>query len=411
MSAAELQTPILEGGIRSVNFFNGRLLTARDLSREQDANNEGHRRLGRAVGAGVAYGLEVSKPPNSTPASPVITIEPGLAVNRKGQTVSLPSRTDVSLVRQLNVTNNGTQIFVTCQPLQAGSYVAGAGVYLLTIAPAEATEGRALNSGVSSTSAACATDAIVDGVQFRLVQLSVSAAELSDPAHLRNRVAYQCFGVADPRRRTFEHDPFGPPLERYGLIDDLRDTCLTDCDVPLAVINWTATGGVVFIDLWAGRRPLTEPSAAGRWSPLVNCRRASEAKAMFLQFAEQLREIREREPNLDTIVASDRFEFLPPVGLLPLANVGSAPGFTYQKFFDQQAYHPPIYLEGAMVNPLIEMSLNYAPLSLVNKDPIKLFNVVEGATLRPYVLFISAYVPFQAEARFDITRWNFSNFA
>lgn len=411
MSAAELQTPILEGGIRSVNFFNGRLLTARDLSREQNANAEAQRRLGRAIGEGVAYGLEVSKPSGSTPASSLITVEPGLAVNRKGQTLALKSRTDVSLVRQLNGSSGGAQIFVTCQPLQSGLYVAGAGVYLLTIAPAEAPEGRAPNSAVSNTASACATDAIVDGVQFRLLQLNVSAANLSDPAHLRNRVAYQCFGVADPGRKTFEHNPFGPPLNRYGLIDDLRDTCLTDCDVPLAVINWTATGGVVFIDLWSGRRPLTEPSAAGRWSPLVNCRRASEAKAMFLQFAEQVREIRENETNLDTFVASSRLDYLPPVGLLPLGTVGGAPGFTYENFFDQQAYHKPIYLEGAMVEPLIEMSLNHAPLSLVDKDPIKLFNVVDGTTERPYVLFISAFVPFQFEARFDITRWNFSNFA
>jgi hypothetical protein len=252
---------------------------------------------------------------------------------------------------------------------------------------------------------------MVDGVQFRLLQLNVSAADLSAPERLRNRVAYQCFGVDDPKRKGFEKNPFGPPLERYGLIDDLQDICLTDCDVPLAVINWTAAGGVVFIDLWAGRRGLTEPSAAGRWSPLINCRRSSEAKAMFLQFAEQLREIRESEPNLDTFVASNRFDYLPPVGLLPLANVGSAPGFRYQKFFDQQAYHKPVYIEGSMVEPLIEMSLKHAPLSLVNKDPIKLFNVVDGGITRPYVLFISAYVPFQAEARFDITRWNLSNFA
>jgi hypothetical protein len=186
---------------------------------------------------------------------------------------------------------------------------------------------------------------------------------------------------------------------------------LSDCDVPLAVINWTASGGVVFIDLWAARRPITEPSASGRWSPLVNCRRDSESKAMFLQFAEQLREIRENETSLNTFVASTRFDYLPPVGLLPTANVGNAPGFTYQKFFDQQAFHAPVFLEGAMVNPLIDMSLNFAPLNLANKDPIKLFNVVDGPTTRPYVLFVSAYVPFQAEARFDITRWNFSNFA
>ena len=50
MSAVELQNPILDGGIRSVNFFNGRLLTARDLSREQDANREATNRLGQALG-------------------------------------------------------------------------------------------------------------------------------------------------------------------------------------------------------------------------------------------------------------------------------------------------------------------------------------------------------------------------
>ena len=35
-----LQQPLKDGGIRSVNFFNGRLLSARDLSREQDARRQ-----------------------------------------------------------------------------------------------------------------------------------------------------------------------------------------------------------------------------------------------------------------------------------------------------------------------------------------------------------------------------------
>ena len=32
MSATDLQTPIIDGAIRSTNFFNGRLLSARDLT-------------------------------------------------------------------------------------------------------------------------------------------------------------------------------------------------------------------------------------------------------------------------------------------------------------------------------------------------------------------------------------------
>ncbi len=60
-SQISLQQPILDGGIRSINFFNGRLLSARDLTREQSANREADRRLGQAIGEGIAYGLEVSK--------------------------------------------------------------------------------------------------------------------------------------------------------------------------------------------------------------------------------------------------------------------------------------------------------------------------------------------------------------
>ena len=60
-SQISLQQPILDGGIRSINFFNGRLLSARDLTREQSANREAERRLGRAIGEGIAYGYETGR--------------------------------------------------------------------------------------------------------------------------------------------------------------------------------------------------------------------------------------------------------------------------------------------------------------------------------------------------------------
>lgn len=410
MSPTELQTPILSGGIRTVNFFNGRLLTARDLSREQEANDEEHRRLGEAIGAGVARGLEVSQSPASMPASPVLTVEPGLAINRRGLVLCVEERTDVSLVRQFGSSASGP-IFGACQPLQTGTYVAGAGVYLLTLASAVGKEGRAVTSGLGTENAACNTDTVVQGVQFRLLPLSITAADLNDLPHLRNRLAYRCYGVNDPRVGAYFHDPFAATLEGYGLIDELRGVSLTDCEVPLAVLYWTATKGIEFVDLWSARRRLEPLSAAGQWAPFMSQRRQSEAEAMFLQFEEQLRTIRLTESNLDTIVASQRFDFLPPVGLLPLNGSGGGAGFTYQNFFGGLAYHPPIYLEAAMVEPLVHTCLLYGPINLVNNDPIKLFLIAEGATTRPYIIFTSAYVPFQAEARFDVTRWNFSNFA
>jgi len=56
----QLETPFLEGGIAFTNFFNGRLLSGEDLTREQQARRAVAQQLGHAVGDGVAYGLWVA---------------------------------------------------------------------------------------------------------------------------------------------------------------------------------------------------------------------------------------------------------------------------------------------------------------------------------------------------------------
>src|ERR1051325_1914753 len=126
MSAVDLLNPILESGISSVNFFNGRLLTANDLSREQEANREAARRLGQGIGAGVAYGLEVANA--STKDSPLLTINKGLAIKRRGQTLKLDSDTDISLVRQTTTSDSTNPPFTDCAPLQFAATPSGDGV-------------------------------------------------------------------------------------------------------------------------------------------------------------------------------------------------------------------------------------------------------------------------------------------
>ena len=59
--AANLLTPILNTDIRNTHFFNGRVLTAEDLSQEQEANRRQHWLLGQALGEGVVHGLEVRR--------------------------------------------------------------------------------------------------------------------------------------------------------------------------------------------------------------------------------------------------------------------------------------------------------------------------------------------------------------
>src|SRR5436190_15789460 len=275
MSAVELQNPILDGGIRSVNFFNGRLLTARDLSREQEAHREGVNRVGQAAGDGVVYGLEVAKSGDYKKESPAITVEAGLAVNRQGLALRLASKTKILLVRPVGAGSDAPKGFSQCAPIQFGASLSGDGLFLLTVAPAVKNEGRASVSGLEAATASCNTDSVVSAVQVRLIQLPNSILnEVPDAAKLRNHLAYRSFGTQETN--AFIGDPIDTSATTYGLLDSLRDNPLTDCDVPLAVLHWTIADGIRFIDLWSVRRRLTRKAVFSHWDPAISDRRQSE---------------------------------------------------------------------------------------------------------------------------------------
>lgn len=413
-SQIDLQQPVIDGGIRSVNFFNGRMLTARDLTREQAANREVDRRLGQAAGEGVVYGLEVSRSTSTSNAAPVVAVEKGLAVNRNGQTLWLRDRTEVALVRKASASVAGIT-FSECLPLQSGTYVAGAGVYLLTVAPAETREGRAVTNALDTGSAPCNTDAVVSAVQFRLIQINppITTAELLDEDHLRNLIAYKCFGASDTK--PLLSDPFGAELQQYGLLDSLRPNPLTDCDVPLGVLYWTLTDGIKFIDMWSVRRRLTERGRSRRWAQ-VDDRLASEGEAMFLQFQEQARELGGTADSA-TVQAKDHFHYVPSAGALPISGSGLN-GFDYLQFFDGITYREPVYLEGARVEALLRDSWSYPPVDLNSGEMFWLYWVRENAQaligaptpIQTCLIFASGQMPFVAQPRFDVAYWNYSNF-
>lgn len=417
--ANNLLTPIVNSRTRSVNFFNGRLLTGEDLTAEQQANRVAHSLLGQAVGTGVAYGLEVSESATlSQVASPVLSVTRGLAINSNGGTLLLDSDTDISLVRPPSPADAGSSVFAECLPMQTGVYIAGAGVYLLTIGPASATQGLAEVSGVTGA-APCNSKYKADGVQFRLVQLDLTQSELGDVNHLRNVVAYKCFGVTD--WATNAADPFGASSNEHGLIDQLRAAkTITGCEVPLAVLYWTATDGVVFVDMWAVRRALVSKDLLDAWAPEAGRRRTVEGLAMFLQFEAQMNDLIATNPNqsaLGTISANQFFRYLPPAGFLRLAGATSL-GFDYAKFFSSKTSRGPLFIEGAKVGPLMRTSFAYPPVDLGNPEMVWLYWVRENQepgvqpspTTQPYLIFTNGHVPFQALAQFDLNYWDYANF-
>ena len=435
-SIAQLQQPLTEGGIRNVNFFNGRLLTGKDMGREQAARREADARLGRALGDGVAFGLEAARDPLHDRAdAPVLRVKAGLAVNRAGQTLCLAADASVALTRRFDATGGAacdctpfSGMFADCSPIAGGTYVAGAGVYLLTIAPARTNEGRAPTNGLDPTNVRCNTDATVDGVQFRLLSINPLRFADLDPASLRfrNLLAYRCFGIeareaamidpwrADPGRE----DPPG-----YGLVDELREVGLGDCDVPLALVYWTA-GGLQFVDTWAVRRRLLGPDALRDHAFVARARRLVEAEAMCAQFQQQLGDLLAASATPALLSARTHFRYLPPFGLLPLQS-GVLRGFGDAAFFDgvprrskPGSGQTTPFIDARELGAMREQALAFAPTDLdageflwVHRPWQAQRALATGGAAQPLLAFACGLMPEFAIARFDMARYDYSNHA
>jgi hypothetical protein len=416
MDSKQLSEVITEGGIRSVNFFNGRLLSAEDLAEEQRARRTDGARLGQAIGEGIAFGLEVGRSPEAG-AAPVVSMQPGLAINRRGHALGLTARTDLTLVRPAKPEAAGSQdVFRECEPVQPGVYVVGAGVYLLAISPAVGSEGRAPVSGLGNARVSCNTRYKIQGIKFRLIPVDTQAALLQS-ALLRNQLAYLCYGLDDSR--AFQALPFEVPPRRTSLLDRLRELKggLTDCDVPLAMIYWTAAG-IQFIDTWCVRRRLTRPDPGLLMPLLTGDRRAAEAEAMIEQFQAHIAELVSSEANPGALQATSRFRFLPPAGLLPVETIGLRKGIRPDQFFGGQRSKEIATIDGAKLRALFQESLHHEPVVLDAATKLQLyvpfenFNaVVNGLSAQWTLVFASPHLPYYGSARFDYALFESGRYA
>lgn len=418
-----LSNPYTErDAVRAPNFFNGRLLSAEDMTEDRRAQRRLLAQLGRAVGDGIAYGLEVSGViGGSSVTDPIVTISPGLAINREGRPIELNQSVDVSLKDpgdsgdtsgSGNSSQNGA--FGNCGALSTSAYAAGKGVYLLTIAPTETREGTAKASGLGKLNVCCGQKSIVDSVQFRLIRLDVSASDLND-ARLRNRIAHRCFGSGTDTLGKFASNLFGTPTQGYGVIDTLRDGKLTDAEVPLALIHWVAGSGTRFIDAWAVRRRLIRPESTDRWNIAVGDRIAAEREASFRQFQAQ---VEAWTATTETVRATDYFDYLPSAGVLPLGGMPGQSGFIDTAFFaGLRVRKKVLYIEGSRLAALLRLAANFPPIELARRELIWTYVVrenqqaaVSAPQVKPYLVFVTGYIPNIADPRFDISKWSYANY-
>jgi hypothetical protein len=444
--ARQLLEAILDNGVANPHYFDGRLLTATALRDDQAAHRARQRHLGRALGAGVVQGLFIGiEFPGSGSAAPLVSVQAGLAINGNGQTLELPAREIVALARTSTPPPAAADLFRTCEPPTAQVEGPGDGFYVLVVAPASGFRGRAPASGLSdpTAGAGCGSQWAVEGVRFRLVQLDplavtglssstrqlletelLGATTESGLSRLRNVIAHLCLGTeplagfaTDPFARETEPDgSTEAALADYGALDGLLDNgALTDCDVPLALIHWRLNG-LVFVDNWAVRRRLAPPATAITWPTLSGGRRRAEAEAVLFQFQEQMAAVVAQSANPSAIRASDYFRWVAPAGFLPLAGVERGVDVA---FFDPLPHRDPIeYLNGERIGDLIQRSLFYEPIDLAEPEMVWLYYPWQqdparaaGTTVRSYLLFASGHLPPYATARFDVARWDFSNYA
>jgi len=416
MSKVELLEPILETGIRNTNFFNGRLLTAEDLRAEQDAGREQRQHLGRAIGEGIAYGLEVSRSESlSPPSASSVRVAAGLAINRLGQALFLAEDTDVALTRERQLLGEEAGAFSTCDSQPSTLIPAGTGVYILVMTPASGFSGRAPASGLGSTvftGGSCGSRYAVEGVQFRLVGLNITslpnvsqslrnqinqllvANDVASRARLRNALAHLCFGTENwlgLAGNLFGSLRSETPLDLFGVLSSLRDSGqLTDCDVPLAIIFWTGSDPS-FIDLWSVRRNISYIKRERGWPVPFRSRQLRLREAVALQFQESISAISDLLTPAQRAAAraDDYFLYLPPCGLLPI----SSGGFDPATFFGSRLRGLEVVLHNRQWRSLLDTSFDHDPIETAGNQQICLFSVEENlqaaAGIQRYALFAS----------------------
>ena len=456
MSAVNLLSPVLDDGIQNVNFVNGRVLTAEDLTAERRANLLRQRLLGQCVGDGVDFGLAVKLSAASVAfGQQVVTVTAGVALNRNGEVLQLGSDTDVTLAAPPQAGPANAGLFAPCNPPQ--TQLTNPGIYVLTVLPASGFQGQVpvvqLNSG--QVAASCNSAFATAGVQFRLFQVSLDTAgsplqnslfQLANqiqsafannatlasqaPAlsQLRNGLAYACFGTEQVEQYAVNPLVFlsqAAPFSSYGLVDQARAAgLLIDCEVPLALLYWTPAG-VQFLDMWSVRRRVTREPETRKLPLLEGDRRVAESEAMLLQFEDHVQSLLAGTTGLNAISADAYFLFLPAAGMVEVTGNGidavksPAPltGFDLGTFFGSHASKDVATTNGNLLRDLFQDALYCEPIQLANAGKIQLYLVwenllaVNGGSAPLAVVFADGSLRYRGIARFGTAKFGFSRFA
>ena len=242
------------------------------------------------------------------------------------------------------------------------------------------------------------------GVQFKLVPLTNAdfIEALNDEGDKRrSQLAHECFGTADAI--VYMADPLTsqPPTMLVERLRNGVDPRLTDCDVPLAVLQFQESK-IQFVDVWSVRRPCVPGQrpdvfltndllTSSALTMLAGPQRAIEGISFLFQFQNQLEELRTTGEDAQKVEADQHFVYLPAAGLLPSGeNAALTHLFNYNTFFDVDLEPCQLLqLEPAYVRSLIHDSFYAEPIEVNTDMKVDLYRV--GGSDQdndPLVLFV-----------------------
>ena len=322
-SFANFSTLALDGTRSRPRYFDGRFLTGKDLSRDQDYVRQRQDDLARASGAGVIAGLDV-KQIDATD----LTIGDGFGVTASGDLVVILALLKVSVSNLVATETLDASFGIRIEP--AAPFQKRTGLFLLALRPVEYTANPIAAYPTSVTGQRRMENGdIIEATAVTLIPFPVGG----NPLDLRASAARQIFLEGSAR---------GLPVEA----------------LPLAMIALNQ-GSIQWIDVNMVRR---ENRGASTMQSALGGRSRALAEAHVLQYQEQLQWL--TRDGVSAFAASSAFSVLPPVGQMPLACL------THDGFGFKESFFPPglsvdvSFIPTDEIAALVEESLPLAPINL-----------------------------------------------
>ncbi|WP_157270216.1 hypothetical protein [Azohydromonas aeria] len=331
---------LVDPGRRRPFYFDGRFLTADDLTADQDYIRARQSGLAQALGAGVIRGLRVGLGTQAASNSPTLVIEPGIGITPSGDLVQVGTAQTLSLGALPQAAQLDAQLGVKLLPA-AGS-ANRSGLFVLALRPVEFSSTPTAAYPTSLDGQRTVRDGdIVEATAVTLIPYP-DRAGVEDANARRSRVAREIFFDA----------------QRPGVLQDA---------LPLAMLCLDG-GALRWLDVHMVRR---EVGAESTLSAGLAPRPRALLEAWLQQHQAQLDDV-DTATLQAGFAAARQFEVLPPVGPMPASTLRFETQLGALTLL--QSYFPPLvdcefaFVPSDELAALVQESLALPPIDLRAAD-------------------------------------------